>query len=142
MNLQRFEPFSLINVLNRDFDRLAGRRFANGSADWMPAVDIIEEQDRFVVRADLPGVAAEDIDVQMDDGVLTVSGQRHRESTDETDGVRRYERRTGQFVRRFTLPDTADAERITARSANGTLEIAIPKQPAVETTRRIAVEAA
>ena len=142
MNLQRFEPFSLINVLNRDLDRFAGRTSSGPVADWIPAVDILEQKDGFVIRADLPGVSAEDIDVSMEDGLLSISGERSRLADAEFDGVRRFERAAGKFVRRFTLPDNVDADGIAARSADGILEITIPKQPEVDTTRRIAVEAA
>jgi len=149
MNITRFEPWSLFDALQRDFDRMGGRRvgFAgtddNGHsvADWVPAVDIVEEPDRFVLRADVPGVKPEDIDVSMENGVLSVSGQRHEEKTEETEGVRRLERISGRFYRRFSLPDTADAEAISATSANGILEVVIPKQPEVK-ARRIAVTSA
>lgn len=147
MNVARFEPFSLLSLVNRDLESLAGRRFgrlASGdgnAADWTPAVDITELKDRFVLRADLPGVKSEDIDVRMEDGVLTLSGERHRETDEDVDGLRRIERFAGRFQRRFSLPDTADAENITAKNANGTLEISIPKQPEVQ-ARRITVEAA
>ena len=78
MNITRFEPWSFFDVLQRDIDRVAGRHVPamgqrdNGDsvADWVPAVDIVEEQDRFVLRADVPGVRAEDIDVNMENGVL------------------------------------------------------------------------
>ena len=146
MNLVRFEPWSIADLMYRDFDRLATRCFArhdddSHAADWVPAVDIVEQKDRFILRADVPGVDATDIDVSMDDGVLSVSGERHAESRDEVDGVRRFERLSGRFYRRFTLPETADAEGITAKSANGILEVAIPKLPEVQ-ARRITVEAA
>jgi len=149
MNVTRFEPWSLINLLHQDLDQIAGRRLgvassdSNGSsvADWAPAVDIIEEKDRYVLRADVPGVKPEDIDVNMENGVLTVSGERHNETTEETQGMRRVERVSGKFYRRFNLPDTADAEEISARSANGILEVVIPKQPEVQ-ARRITVESA
>lgn len=145
MNLTRFEPWSLVDLMHRDLDRIATRRFGNGDtessiADWVPAVDIVEEKDRFVLRADVPGVNPEDIDVSMDAGVLTVSGERRSESVDEEGDVRRTERSYGRFFRRFSLPDTADADAITAKSQNGILEVVIPKQAVVE-ARRIAVEA-
>ena len=142
MNLQRFEPLSLINVLNRDFNRFPAGGLQAAATDWIPAVDILEEKERFVLRADLPGVSAEDIDVTMEDGLLSISGERRRETSEETNGVRRFERRAGKFVRRFSLPDTADADGIRARNVLGVLEIVIPKQAEVDTTRRIAVEAA
>ena len=84
MHLTRFEPWSVADLMHRDFDRIAARRFGqtrveNPVADWIPAVDIIEEKSRFLLRADVPGVGLDDIDVSMDDGVLTVSGERHAE---------------------------------------------------------------
>jgi HSP20 family protein len=109
------------------------------SSDWTPAVDIVEEKDRYVLRADVPGVKPEDIAVNMENGVLSVSGERFDESTEEAQGMRRVERVSGKFYRRFNLPDTADAEEISARSANGILEVVIPKQPEVK-ARRITVE--
>lgn len=147
MNVTRFEPWSLINQLHNDLDRLAGRRIGLGSsdeanvADWIPAVDIIERKDSFLLRADLPGVKPEDIDVRMEKGILTLSGQREHESEEDANGMRRVERFTGKFYRRFSLPETADAENISARSSNGILEVTIPKAPEVQ-TRRITVEAA
>lgn len=146
MNLTRFEPWSVVDLMQRDFDRIATRRFGQPDvdspvADWTPAVDIIEEKNRFVLRADVPGVDPKDIDVSMDAGVLTVSGERHAEEVAEEDGVRRVERASGRFYRRFTLPETTDAESITAKTQNGILEVAIPKQPEVH-ARRINVEAA
>ena len=149
MNISRFEPWSLINLLHQDLDRIAGRRYAladhssNGSsaADWVPAVDIVEQKDRYLLRADVPGVKPEDIDVNMEKGVLSLCGERRQESTDESHGMRRVERVSGKFYRRFNLPETADAEEISATSANGILEVVIPKQPAVQ-ARRITVESA
>ena len=146
MNITRFEPWSFVDLLHRDLDRLATRRLQGENSDnpvtsWVPAVDIIEEKDRFVVRADVPGVDPADIDVSMDAGALTVSGVRHADEQSDGDGIKRFERLTGRFFRRFTLPETTDAENITARSRNGILEVSIPKQPEVQ-ARRITVEAA
>jgi HSP20 family protein len=149
MNVTRFEPWSLINLLHQDLDQIAGRRYGqagaddNGSsvADWVPAVDIVEEKDRYVLRADVPGVKPEDIDVNMENGILSVSGERHSESAEDVQGMRRVERVSGRFYRRFNLPDTADAEEISAKSADGILEVYIPKQPAMQ-ARRITVKPA
>ena len=77
----------------------------------------------------------------MDAGVLSVSGERHGETSDETDGLKRVERISGKFYRRFTLPETADAESIAAKCSNGILKVTIPKQPEIQ-ARRITVEAA
>ena len=139
MYLVRMHPWSVSDLMRREIDRCAGRR--PDVADWVPAVDIIEENDRFVLRADIPGVERDAIDVSMDDGMLTISGERHRDHRDENAGMQRFERASGRFLRRFTLPETADAEGITAKSANGILEITILKLPEVQ-ARRIDVEAA
>jgi len=138
-----------MNLLNRDLDRIASRPYgiagaddvSNTAADWVPAVDIHEEKERFVLRADLPGVSPDNIDVNMENGVLSLAGQRSEESSDEIDGLKRFERVSGKFYRRFNLPETADAEGISARCANGILEISIPKAARVQ-ARRISVEAA
>ena len=145
MNLTRFEPWSLVDMLHRDLDRIAHSRFGSGDdenpvASWTPAVDIVEEKDQFVLRADVPGVNPEDMDISMDNGVLTLSGERKSEDVTEEQGFRRVERVSGRFFRRFNLPDTADAEGIRARSSNGILEVTIPKLPEVQ-ARRITVEA-
>ena len=147
MNVTRLEPYSIFGLLNRNLDPFPHRRLTtpdhreNAIVDWVPAVDISEEKERFVLRADLPGVVPDVIDISMDKGVLTVSGERSLESNSETDGFRRVERISGKFERRFSLPDSADADNISARSSNGTLEVTIPKLPEIQ-QRRITVEAA
>ncbi len=146
MQVIRFEPWSITDLMHRDLKRVDARQFVRSGvdqpvADWVPAVDIVEEKERFVLRADVPGVAPADIDVSMDAGVLTVSGERHAEDVAEEDGMRRVERSSGRFLRRFMLPETADADNITAKSHNGILELTIPKQAVIE-ARRITVEAA
>lgn len=146
MNIVRFDPWSIADLMQSDLNRFAGRRFGQPDvetpvADWAPAVDIVEEKDRFVLRADVPGVMPSDIDVSMEDGVLSISGERRTHKEEEIEGLKRFERVSGKFYRRFTLPETADAEGISARSANGILEVSIPKQPEVQ-PRRITVEAA
>jgi HSP20 family protein len=146
MNLRRFEPWSIVDLLHRDLDRLAARQFPVGDSDavvtdWVPAVDIIEEKERFVLRADVPGVDPADIEVSMDAGVLSIAGQRAQEAYGEDAGLQRMERSSGRFFRRFSLPDTADAEHVTAQCRNGILEVTIPKQPQVQ-ARRIEVQAA
>ena len=129
------------------FDSLfEGSLFQSGSTDessvvtsqWVPLVDIKEEANRFVLYADLPGVDPQDIEVQMDKGILTIKGERRGERTMETESFSRIERRHGTFHRRFALPDSADPEGISASGHNGVLQIVIPKRP--ETTpRRIQV---
>ena len=146
MNVTRFEPWSLINLMHRDLGQTGGRRYGlaesadNGDSDsvanWVPAVDIVEEKDRFVLRADVPGVDPKDIEVTMEKGILTVRGERRLESQSEgEEGYRRVERAYGSFYRRFSLPDTADAEGISAASNHGVLEVVIPKRAAVQPKR-------
>lgn len=144
MSLARYEPWGLMNQLQQELarafdDRVGRAERGNSVVEWVPAVDIREEDSRFVLRADLPGVDPKDIEVTMDDGVLTLRGKRDLEQREEREGYRRVERVTGQFFRRFTLPDTADSDAISARSQQGVLEVSIPKQPKVQ-PRRIAVE--
>ena len=102
-------------------------------------MDIREEDQQFVLHADLPGVVAANIDVTLDNGLLTIRGRRMLEERDEQHGYRRIERVSGEFFRRFSLPDTADSQSVKARHSNGVLEVIIPKQPQVM-PRRISVE--
>ncbi len=135
MAISHYEPWSLLNQLQRELgqinesDREAG---SVATADWAPAVDIKEEESGFVLHADIPGVKPEDIDVSMEDGVMTIKGEKESETKTEKDGYKRVERTSGSFYRRFSLPDTADAEAISAQSKHGVLEISIPKREAVK----------
>jgi HSP20 family protein len=146
MAIRRYDPWRLLNELSTEIGRLYETAPTGdvdtsslATSDWVPAVDIIEEADRYLIHADVPGVRPEDIDVHMEGGVLTVRGQRNSESTEAGEGYKRVERARGMFHRRFSLPDTADAERISARVDNGVLEVVIPKQERVQ-SRRIKVE--
>jgi HSP20 family protein len=108
------------------------------TSQWVPNVDVKEEPGRFVLYADLPGIDPDQIEVSMDKGILTIKGERRTETTDQTDRYSRVERRYGSFYRRFSLPDSADAEGIQAHGRNGVLEITIPKR-AEAAPRRIQV---
>ena len=148
--LTRYAPASqdpMRQLIDRLFDgsMLQGGLLQGGNdessvvtSQWMPLVDIREEADRFVLYADIPGVDPQDIEVQMDKGLLTIKGERSTESTSETERYSRVERIHGSFHRRFALPDSADAEGITASGSNGVLRIVIPKKPE-STPRRIQV---
>ena len=105
---------------------------------WTPRVDVREEAARFVILADLPGIDPVTIEIQMDRNVLTLKGERNAESKEDGTKVARSERRFGSFERRFVLPDSADAEVITATGKHGVLEISIPKK-AETTPRKISV---
>jgi len=137
MTIVRYEPWSLVDRLTRQFE--TARTVA-----WIPSVDVHEEAERYVVRADLPGVSPDDIEITADAGVLTIKGER-KAKEQQTEGsvqrVERVERVAGNFVRRFTLPEAAQTDAIKATHVNGVLELSIPKQPKPE-VRRIKVEAA
>ena len=116
-------------------------RAPESNVSWIPPVDVVEEPGHFLVRADLPGVDPKDVEITAEAGVLTLRGKRESVKRDEKAGYERVERVAGTFVRRFTLPETAQAEAITARQVNGVLEVTIPKQPKLQ-PRRIEVQAA
>lgn len=131
--MARYEPWSLLNQLQRELERTYENKTSGtetaATAEWTPAVDIKEEADRYVLWADLPGVSPDAIDIMMENGILTLKGER---ATEQREGLKRVERVHGSFYRRFSLPDTADAEGISARCTNGVLEISIPKKAAVQ----------
>ena len=109
------------------------------TSSWQPAVDIKEEENCFLIVADVPGVDPKDIEITMENGMLTVKGERHSKTEDSNKNYKRTERTSGVFYRRFSLPDTADGEHIEAKGSNGVLEITIPKHEKVQ-PRRIEVK--
>ena len=144
MALVRYEPWSMLNQLRREMDRMfeggeGEENSAIATSDWIPAVDIKETKDAFVLHADVPGVDPKDIEVHMENGILTIKGERESEKKEEKEGYKRVERQYGSFYRRFSLPDTADADKIAAKCKNGVVEITIPKKEAVQ-PRKISVE--
>jgi HSP20 family protein len=142
MSLIRYEPWSLFDQLRREMERglttQTGEVSSVATSDWVPAVDIKETEDSFVIVADIPGVKPEDIEVQMDNGVLTIKGEKQTENKEEHEDFKRVERSYGSFYRRFSLPDTADPESVSAKSDHGVLEITVSKQEKVQ-PRKIAV---
>jgi HSP20 family protein len=143
MTVVRYEPWSLVNRFQRDIDRLFGAPHitAADSGAWLPPVDVHEEDHQFVLHVDLPGVDPKAVEITSDQGVLTVRGKRDEARRESRDGYRRVERITGEFQRRFSLPETADVQNIKAKVANGVLEVTIPKLAQVQ-PQRITVEAA
>jgi HSP20 family protein len=144
MALVRYEPWSLISRLQNDINRALGDvssgDSSGASTDWVPAADIDEYVDRFELSVDLPGVVADDVEITLDKGVLSVSGERRVEERTEQLSQSRRERGRGRFYRRFVLPDTVNAEGVEAHGRDGVLVIAIPKQAAAQ-PRRIKVAA-
>ena len=136
------QPHRFQDEMKQVFDRFFGEEEGDQSnvvtSQWTPRVDIKEEDTRFVIFADIPGVDPKDIEVSMDKGILTIRGERSSENKEQDGKLTRVERSYGAFYRRFALPDSADAEGISATGKHGVLEISIPKKP--ETTpRRISV---
>lgn len=149
MSLVRQQPWNTLNRLRADQFRNDLSQFFNPNTDssaksaevcdWVPAVDVKETENEFILHADLPGVAPKDIDVNTEKGLLTIKGQRETHKTDENEGYSRIERHFGEFSRRFTLPETADADNINAKYDHGVLQITIPKQTKMQ-PRKIEVE--
>jgi HSP20 family protein len=140
--MQKHQPWSLMHQLQNELENMLDSRVSRYpstesavSADWLPAVDVKEEDERFLVRADLPGVKPDDISITTENGMLTISGTRETRTQEESDGYRKSERVAGRFYRRFTLPETANVEKIEATTDHGVLEISIPKQPEVQPRR-------
>lgn len=133
MNIAIHQPWGLFGRLNRDFDGFIDA--ATPKANFLPAVDVREETGRFVVEADLPGVAPADIEVTAEKGVLTLRGERKSEKRESAKGYERIERVSGKFERRFALPENVQADAIKARFTHGVLEVSIPKQAVAPATR-------
>ena len=139
MALAKYENRNPWSQFHQEMNRLFGENSNIVTSDWVPVVDIKEEKDRFVLHADLPGVDRENIDITMEDGVLSIRGERKLEEVTEESEYKRIERAHGTFYRRFALPDTADPEQISARADKGVLEVVIPKRESVK-PRRISVD--
>lgn len=132
--LIRWDPFAELTELRSRFDRMLEDLGDGHAREWTPAVDLIRENGHLVVRADVPGIKPEDISIEVEHGVLSLSG-KHEETEEKTDErfVRR-ERRYGAFSRRMPLPEGIDPKKIKAVTRDGVLEVTIPlpKEPAPE----------
>ena len=124
--LTRWEPFAELTELRGRFDRLLDELGDGHTREWTPALDVVRDDGHLVLRADVPGIKPEEISIQVEKGLLTLSG-RHEESKETTDEkfVRR-ERRYGSFMRRVSLPEGVDAKKIKASTRHGVLEVTIP----------------
>lgn len=148
MNITKHEPGRIWSRLQEDINNLfkinpswlEWDESSIATAQWAPSVDIQEKKDKFIISADIPGVEPKDVEVKMENGMLTIQGERKTESRKEEKDYRRVECSYGSFYRRFALPDTADADRIEARAKNGVLEISIGKREAAQ-PRSIKVQA-
>jgi HSP20 family protein len=134
--LLRPEPFS------RDMDRLFDRLFDTPASAqrWAPAMDLTEAEDHYLLKADLPGLSEDDVSIEVENGVLTISGERKAEHEEDEKGWHRIERSYGSFSRTLTLPEGVDADAVTAEFDRGVLHVRIPKPEEVK-PRRIEVKA-
>ena len=147
MYVSTYEPWKLLDQFRRDIDQVFGHSTeqsvtgdsAIATSAWVPVVDIQETSKQFVLEADIPGVDPKDIEIAMENGVLTLKGERRSDNQNEGQNYKHVERVHGAFYRRFSLPDTADPEKVTASGKNGVLQIVIPKRE-VALSRKITVE--
>jgi HSP20 family protein len=145
MALVRWDPARELDTLqtdiNRVFDTFFGGSTANGATRrWVPAMDLVETDDQLVLRADLPGLERDDVNIEIKDGVLTVSGERKAEHEETRNGYHRVERAYGGFSRSLSLPRGVDAEQVQAEFDKGVLEVRIPK-PAERKPHRVQIGA-
>jgi len=138
MSLTRYENRPL-SQFQRELSRFFDERSDVVTSDWAPRVDIKEFDDKFVLDADIPGVDPKDVDITMEDGVLTLRGKRELENVEERKNFRRVERSYGSFYRRFSLPETVDGNSIKAKAKDGVLTVEIPKLEKVQ-PRRIEIK--
>jgi HSP20 family protein len=143
MALVRWDPARELDTLqsdvNRLFDGFFGRRETSGNGygqrRWIPAMDLVETDDRFVLRADLPGLKRDDFEIEVKDGVLTIAGEREAEHEDKGEGYHRVERAFGRFSRSLDLPQGVAADSVRASFDRGVLEVRIPKPEERKPTR-------
>ena len=144
MTIVRWEPFRELSSLQTEMNRLFNAAFegqggGNGPARrWTPAMDLLETDEEFVLRADLPGMSESDVSIELEDNVLTVSGERKAEREDKREGFYRMERAYGSFSRSLTLPKGIDPEAVSAAFDRGVLEVRVPK-PEQRKPRRISI---
>ena len=135
MTIVRWEPLREFSTLQNEMNRLFDTVFdtpapganANTLRRWMPAMDLVESGDHFVLRADLPGLSEEDVKIELEDTTLTISGERKAEHETSREGYHRVERAFGSFSRSLTLPQGIDPEAVTAHFDRGVLEVRVPK---------------
>ena len=142
MRVIKWEPFRDVDDVFDRFFAESMRRWPRHAAaappanEWAPPADVSETDREFVIKAELPEVRKEDVSITVQDGVLTLAGERKQETVEEQGKVHRVERQYGSFARRFALPDNADEQGIQAESRDGLIVIHIPKQRVVESQPR------
>ena len=135
MSLTRWDPFRNMTTLQEQVNRLLENRFQTGREDnsalttWAPAVDIYETENELVLKADIPDMNEKDIDIQVENNMLTIRGERKFEEKAKDDNYLRVERTYGAFTRSFSLPNTVNMEAVKAEYKNGVLTVELPKRP-------------
>jgi HSP20 family protein len=145
MAMSRWDPFRELSSIQNELNRLFGRTFSTETGEareaaWVPAIDVAETQDRFVITAELPGVEPDDVDISVESSVLTLRGDRRFYRETKEDDFHRIERRFGNFARSITLPSTVDPERIRASFDAGVLTVEVPKKEEAK-PRKIQIKA-
>lgn len=146
MALVRWDPSRDLDLLQGDVNRLFDAFFqsrsshgqGNGLQRWIPAMDLTEQGNEYVLRADLPGLGSEDVEIEVKDDVLTISGERRSEHEDKGEGFHRIERSFGRFSRSLDLPTGIDPQSVSANFENGVLEVRVPK-PAEARPTKVAI---
>ena len=147
MNIIKYDPFRELRGLQDEMNRLFGSTLSRTGSDegtfgggWSPRVDIYENKDNLVIEAELPGMKPEDVDISIENNVLTIQGKREFEQKDENDNFHRVERHYGSFTRSFTLPPTVNSEDANANFENGILKLSLAKREEAK-PRRIEIKA-
>ena len=147
MNLVTYDPFRELRSLQDDVNRLFSSSFTRGGSDnemmrgaWSPSVDIYENKDQIVLEVELPGMKPEDVDISIENNLLTIHGERKFEKKDEQDNFHRVERSYGSFTRSFTLPPTVSSDNVDATFENGMLRLTLTKREEAK-PRRIEIKA-
>jgi HSP20 family protein len=148
MALIRWEPVRELNTIQNEMNRLFNTFFEGGQAGqgnggntlrrWIPPMDLVETEDDFVLRADLPGMSEGDVSIELEDSILTISGERKAEHEERKEGYYRVERASGSFARSLTLPDGVNPEAVRASFDRGVLEVRVPK-PEQRKPRKVAI---
>jgi HSP20 family protein len=142
MALVRWEPLRELNTIQGEVNRLFNTFFdtpvSASERRWLPAMDLVESEGEFILRADLPGLGEDDVTIEVADDVLTISGERKAQHEERKEGYHRVERAYGAFTRSLTLPEGVDPEAVEASFERGVLEVRIPK-PEQREPRRVSI---
>ena len=129
--LTRWEPFAELGELRAQMDRVFGDLLDNRERGWTPAIDVVRDNGNLVIRADVPGIKAEEVKIEVEDDILTVSGEHEEKKETKDKHFLRRERRYGSFSRSMALPAGVDAKKIKAKTHDGVVEVTVPmpKEP-------------